>query len=642
MVDCFHIQGRGSAAGGNAMRARPIQVVMVAIATLTLFVFATPAHATATVPDPPTGVNATAEDSAALVGWTAAANGGSAITGYTISPSPACGGCTGLTTTGSKSSLVSGLTNGTPYTFTVVATNVVGDSASSAPSSPVTPTSTSPCTFDSFPAIPGSSSELAVACQLSTLQGAAGNQYRVEDYPQAVWHTGAGRVITTTAATPATNTAAGKVITASGGHFTAQDINETITGPGIKSNTFIVAFTATSATLNKIVGAPGVVSGAVLNIDNSTGRTITDTTFPTTTTIGSATGHFCRATPALGNCGTKTDVGVTVSGTRIQHGTTITAVGAANSITLSLPTIACPAGDTAVNCNQVGIGSPPGVTTFRQIKDATFVSPNKVCSATARFATSDLNLTIASVGAPNKFPAGDYITAVNAAGCPVGTTEATIKVAYVVSGTNKNLIIGARNSSAPLSGDAVMSLASELAVSPSLAAGVPACSSNAASGSNLQGKWLNPGSFDVTALGQPGAASVNGPMIAQLEVTTGAGNPAFAGYVIPQLAATAGESDTAVHFDIVFPSLLTGIAVCPYPSTVGVATTFRFTGETLSQSTAGNGDVREFADIPAGGPPVTGSAWEHIFSGTSPVLTTSGDCTDAYPTTSAGYTCGGS
>jgi hypothetical protein len=96
-----------------------------------------------------------------------------------------------------------------------------------------------------------------------------------------------------------------------------------------------------------------------------------------------------------------------------------------------------------------------------------------------------------------------------------------------------------------------------------------------------------------------------------------------------------------VHFDIVFPSLLTGIAVCPNPSTVGVATNFRFAAETLSQSSAGNGDVREFADIPAGGPPVTGTAWEHILNGTAPVLTTSGDCTDAYPTTSAGFICGG-
>jgi hypothetical protein len=89
-----------------------------------------------TVPDAPTIGTATGGDGQATVTFTAPAyNGGMAITGYTATSSPG-----GLTATGPSSPLtVSGLTNGVAYTFTVVATNSVGDSAPSAASNSVTP-----------------------------------------------------------------------------------------------------------------------------------------------------------------------------------------------------------------------------------------------------------------------------------------------------------------------------------------------------------------------------------------------------------------------------------------------------------------------------------------------------------------------
>ncbi len=88
-----------------------------------------------TTPDTPTGVSATSGNGSASVSWTAPANGGSAITGYTVTVSP--GGATVSCPVSPCS--VTGLTNGTGYTFTVHATNNVGNSAESGPSSSVTP-----------------------------------------------------------------------------------------------------------------------------------------------------------------------------------------------------------------------------------------------------------------------------------------------------------------------------------------------------------------------------------------------------------------------------------------------------------------------------------------------------------------------
>ncbi len=89
------------------------------------------------VPGAPTGVNATAGNAQATVSWTApASNGGSAITGYTVTSSPGAKTCV---TTGALNCNVTGLTNGTPYTFTVNATNVIGTGAPSVPSNSVTP-----------------------------------------------------------------------------------------------------------------------------------------------------------------------------------------------------------------------------------------------------------------------------------------------------------------------------------------------------------------------------------------------------------------------------------------------------------------------------------------------------------------------
>ncbi|MGE6758300.1 FG-GAP-like repeat-containing protein, partial [Corallococcus interemptor] len=91
----------------------------------------------AEVPSPPEAVGAVSGDGAARVFWTAAEDHGSPLTGYTVTASP--GGASETVAPDVLDVLVTGLTNGTQYTFTVVAMNAVGPSTPSQPSGPVTP-----------------------------------------------------------------------------------------------------------------------------------------------------------------------------------------------------------------------------------------------------------------------------------------------------------------------------------------------------------------------------------------------------------------------------------------------------------------------------------------------------------------------
>jgi hypothetical protein len=104
----------------------------------TLLQPSTTARVRGVAPGAPTGATATARDRSATVEWAAPAfTGGGRIVAYTVTASP--GGQTCAWTTGPLSCVVSGLGNGTAYTFTVVATNAFGDSSASSASASVAP-----------------------------------------------------------------------------------------------------------------------------------------------------------------------------------------------------------------------------------------------------------------------------------------------------------------------------------------------------------------------------------------------------------------------------------------------------------------------------------------------------------------------
>ena len=97
---------------------------------------------TQSAPGTPTEVGGSPGNDSANLTWTAPASDGSAITGYTITPyiGTAAQPTTVITgTPPATSATVSGLTNGTQYSFTVSATSAVGTGPASAPTGLVTP-----------------------------------------------------------------------------------------------------------------------------------------------------------------------------------------------------------------------------------------------------------------------------------------------------------------------------------------------------------------------------------------------------------------------------------------------------------------------------------------------------------------------
>jgi hypothetical protein len=87
-------------------------------------------------PAAPTAVIAGGLTNSASISWTPGEANGARITSYTVTSNPAAGTCTSSV---SNTCVVTGLANGTPYTFTVTATNRYGTSTASSASNRVTP-----------------------------------------------------------------------------------------------------------------------------------------------------------------------------------------------------------------------------------------------------------------------------------------------------------------------------------------------------------------------------------------------------------------------------------------------------------------------------------------------------------------------
>ncbi|MEO7172032.1 fibronectin type III domain-containing protein, partial [Flavobacterium sp.] len=223
------------------------------------------------VPGAPTGVSAVAGTGSAVVSWAAPADhGGSAITGYTVTTSP--GGSSATTIIGT-SATVSGLTNGTAYTFTVTADNAAGTSPASSASSAVTP-KTVPASPTSVSATPGNTSAVLAWTAPANDGGSAISRYTVTASP-------GGMSATTTGARTATiaGLTNGTAYT-----FTVTATNAVGTSLGSSASA--------AATPKTVPGAP---TGALATAGNASA--VVSWTAPTSNGGSAVTGYTVTAAP---------------------------------------------------------------------------------------------------------------------------------------------------------------------------------------------------------------------------------------------------------------------------------------------------------------------------------------------------------
>ena len=266
------------------------------------------------VPDPPTAVTAAAGDTSAVVSWTEPTDTGSDdITGYTVTASPDGATCS---TTGALSCAVSGLTNGTPYTFTVTAANRYGDSVASAASAAVIP--------GPLPGAP------------TAVTAAAGDELAVVSWTEPTNTGGSAIVFYTVTASPgsATCTTTGALSCAVSGLTNGTPYTFTVTAANEEGRASVASAASAAVTPGPVPGAPTAVTATAGDQSAAVSWTA-----PTDTGGSAITAYTVAASPGSATCATTGAVSCTVSG--LTNGTPYTfTVTAANGDRVSVASAA--------------------------------------------------------------------------------------------------------------------------------------------------------------------------------------------------------------------------------------------------------------------------------------------------------------
>lgn len=420
--------------------------------------------APATAPSAPTSVTAIAGSGQAAVSFVAGSNGGAAITDYTVTASPG-----GASASGSVSPIiVSGLANGTAYTFTVTATNSVGTGLASAPSVSVTPKGPQTITF----ANPGaqmfgttssmgasSSSGLAVSytaisstvcsvsmagavtylatgsCVIQADQAGDGAYIPAASVTQTfavtvgipgaplVGSAMAGDKLATVAFAPPAMTGGGAIVgytvTASPGGATATGTGSPIVVTGLNNGT-AYTFTVTASTS----AGSGVASAASNSVTPKGAQTIT------------------FANPGAQNFGTAPVLMATSSsGLAVAFSSGTPAVCTVSGVSLAFVS----AGLCTINANQPGDGSYLAAATVPQSFNVNAVAPGAPTIGTATAGDQQATVTFTAPAANGGAAVTGYTVTSNPGGMigtsaasPIVVTGLTYGVAYTFTVTASN------------------------------------------------------------------------------------------------------------------------------------------------------------------------------------------------------------
>ncbi|MBF0485087.1 MAG: fibronectin type III domain-containing protein, partial [Candidatus Omnitrophica bacterium] len=369
-----------------------------------------------TGPSAPTALVAVGGNAQAVVSFIAGVPNGSAITGYAVTSNPA-GGVDANTGTTALAHTITGLVNGTAYTFTATSTSALGTSAASLPSNSVTP---------------------------ATVPGA----------PTAVSAVGGSSQATVSFTAPVSNGGSPIVVymvTASPGNITATGSASPIVVPGLTNGT---PYTFTVMALNMLGAGP---SSAASNSVTPAG------TAPGAPTIGTATAGNAQAsvtfTPPASNGGSPI-TGYTVT----SNPGGITATGTASPIVVTTLTNGTAYTFTVTATNAVGTSVPSAAS--NSVTPATV--PGAPTIGTATPGNAQASVTFTPPASNGGSPITGYTVTSNPGGITATGTASPIVVTTLTNGTAYTFTVTATNAV----GTSVPSAASN-SVTPATVPGAP-------------------------------------------------------------------------------------------------------------------------------------------------------------------------
>ncbi|MBU6328891.1 MAG: fibronectin type III domain-containing protein [Acidobacteria bacterium] len=425
--------------------------------------------------------------------WAPGSNGGSAITGYTVTLSP--GGRT-CTTTGAVSCLFSSLQPGTSYTATVTATNLVGTGAASAASTAFS--------FALAPAAPAAPTVTVGDARITV-----------------TWTAPSANGAAITGYTAVARNTANAVPSYDGPRCTATTATSCTIGGLVNGATYVVAVNATNSAGTSAWSAwsgtasPFGAPTAPTQVTATAGDTIITVAWAASSSNGSdITGYTVSASPGTATCTTTTELTCTLTGLTI--GTTYTV--------------------TVRGINAAGTGAPStGVTA------TPFRSPGAPGNVTA--ASADRSLVVTWLAATGN---GGAITAYTATATPGGasctTTGAlTCTIGGLTNGTKYTIVVVGSNAAGP--GPASSPSA---AVAPAGVPAAPTAPTVTAGLRQLVVRWTAPSSngspiTGYVATASPGGATCSsGGLTCKISGLT-AGTP----YTVTVVATNAAGSSVA-------------------------------------------------------------------------------------------------